>query len=252
MAKLENQEDPSPCLSTPLSSIKEVGEGENKGEGRVKQGFPKDALEREREEETKKSGQDPSDGPRLPGLCEKGGRLPDICWWGWWHVLQHKDLIGRANRAGLRNAFFVAPSTVQKSCHQHQKMYSGFWDWVKVQHGDSTTETQNQKGIKLWDGGPGPGEKQAPSYVHTYYLQQSRIYTLISLWNCEERQQLMASFLLRAYYVPGTALCAWHVLIHYISHIMRNIPAVSPLQKESKLRHNKVKSFSIFQKCHWE
>ena len=92
-------------------------------------------------------------------------------------------------------------------------MYSGFWDWVKVQHGDSTTETHNQKGIKLWDGGPDPGEKQAPSY----YLQQSRIYTLISLWNCEERQQLMASFLLRAYYAPGTALCAWHVLIHLTS-----------------------------------
>lgn len=82
MAKLENQEDPSPCLSTPLSSIKEVGEGENKGEGRVEQGFHNDALEREREEETEKSGQDPSDGPRLPGLCEKGGRLPDTCWRG--------------------------------------------------------------------------------------------------------------------------------------------------------------------------
>lgn len=159
--------------------------------------------------------------------------------------------MGRSNKAGLRNAFFVVPSTVQKSYHQHQKTYSGFWDWVKVQHGDLTTETRDQKGIKLSDGGPGPGEKQAPSYV-MYYLQQSRIYTLIFLWNCEEGQQLMTSFLLRAYYAPGTALWAWHVLIHYISHIMRNLPAVSPLQKASKLRHNKVKSFSIFRQCHWE
>lgn len=51
-----------------------------------------------------------------------------------------------------------------------------------------------RKVLNFQIGGTDPGEKQAPSYVHMYYLQQSRIYTLISLWNCEEGQQLMASF----------------------------------------------------------
>lgn len=47
-------------------------------------------------------------------------------------------------REKLRNTCSAVPSTLQKNYHKYQKMYTGFWDWIEAQNGNSTSESQNQ------------------------------------------------------------------------------------------------------------